>query len=259
LHLVFFRNGLSERYRLHGTSCGVFYSMSDNEDPDMTVKASFERHGFSVYYEDIGARRTIFDNYDALEHFRRVRDFAVVFSALGNWSPDDSADLTLYLEELHPRLFDILAAAARAYHRAETPEELAQAALSGRRFLEALADMLFPPRKQQLEGFDVGISKHRNRLRAYLKDAMIGRDVFDEQKYARLGAEVDRLFQLFNSGLHHNVNREAVGKSLRDLGYWTLEVVRLNPEAARRPYLAYGNEMKEFLLGALKGENSASS
>lgn len=68
LYLQFFRNNLIEKYRLTRTRCAIFYDMGHNEDPDICIKEAFEREGFEVEYEDQGARRTIFDNYDSLEH-----------------------------------------------------------------------------------------------------------------------------------------------------------------------------------------------
>ena len=75
LHLAFFRNSLIEFCRLEGNKCSFFYSMGENEDPDVALREIFEKNGYVVSYEDLGARRTIFDNYDTLEHFRRVGRF----------------------------------------------------------------------------------------------------------------------------------------------------------------------------------------
>lgn len=251
LHLIFFRNSLIELYRFSGKSAAIFYSMH-NEDPDLMEQEILEKQGFIVSHEDMGARRTIFDNYDELEHFRRVKDFAEVFNAFEGWTDDQSSDLTLYLEELHPRLFDILASAARTYRRAETTEDFAQAALSGRRFLEALADMLFPARKEMVDSFDVGKTKHKNRIWAYIKTAMSDQGVFNQDQFIKFGKEADRLFELFNSGLHHKPSRRKVQTALRDLALWTLRLVHLNPVKARRPYLAYGEIMHNFLIDAHK-------
>ena len=113
LHLRFFRNSLCEEYRIYGTRCSVFYEMGENEDPDIVVREAFKKYGFTVSYEDIGARRTIFDSYDTLEHFKRVEDFKRVFSKFDNLSADRVSDIALSLEELHPRLFDTFASAAR--------------------------------------------------------------------------------------------------------------------------------------------------
>jgi hypothetical protein len=198
LHLVFFRNTLIELCRLEGKRCSIFYPMGENEDPDLALRELFEENGYEVAYEDSGARRTIFDNYDSLEHFRRVEIFRHLITKLGGVTEDRASDLVLNLEELHPYLFDILFAAFDTFGRAETAEQLAQASLSGRRFLEHLADSLYPPTDEKFEGRKgqrtVRKTNYRNRLWAFVEATMdkIGR--FDEQKFVRLGQETDRLY-----------------------------------------------------------------
>lgn len=164
LHLQFFRNSLIEKYRLTGTSCAVFYDMGYNEDPDISVRETFQRYGFEVEYEDQGARRTIFDNYDSLDHFKRVESFKSFCSGLPGLDNDAASALAHSLEELHPKLFDAFAAAARTLERAETEEDYAQAALSGRRLLERTADSLFPPQELDWNGRKVGPAQHSTRI-----------------------------------------------------------------------------------------------
>jgi hypothetical protein len=139
LHLGFFRNSLIEECRLRGKHCSVFYDMGQNEDPDFVVRNCFEQHGFKVDYENIGARGTIFDNYDTLEHFKRVKDFKSVFSGFNDLGTDRVSDLAHSLEELHPKLFDVFASAARTLERAETEEDCGKlhflAAVCWRRWL----------------------------------------------------------------------------------------------------------------------------
>lgn len=125
LHLSLFRNSLIEAYRFRGLSCSVFYMMGENEDHDIVVKQAFEENGFKVSYENIGARRTIFDNYDSLEHFKRVASFKAFCSQLPELNSSQASDLAHSLEELHPKLFDAFAAAARTLERTETEEDLA--------------------------------------------------------------------------------------------------------------------------------------
>ena len=251
LHLRFFRNSLCERYRLNGRQCSLFYEMGDNEDPDLVVREIFEQYGFRVSYEDIGARHTIFDSYDTIEHFRRVDDFKVVFAGLSGLDADQTADLVLSLEELHPKLFDAFASAARALKRAETEDDLAQAALSGRRLLERTADYLFPPQKGLWKGRKIGQAEYKNRLWAYIERTMAEANISDTDISSRLGKEVDRLFELFNAGLHSDSTEEETKAAFRDLVTWLSRVIGLAPAAARRPYLAYEQGLRTFLQDAV--------
>lgn len=68
---------------------------------------------------------------------------------------------------IEPRLKDTLYAAPRTFERIEAAEDIAQVALSCRRSLEGLADALYPPRSEPVNGRDVGPNAYRNRLWAY--------------------------------------------------------------------------------------------
>ncbi|QYR53194.1 hypothetical protein [Lysobacter soyae] len=245
LHLQFFRNSLIEKYRLTGTRCAVFYDMGHNEDPDICIKDAFEHEGFEVEYEDQGARRTIFDNYDSLDHFKRVESFKAFCSRLPGLSNDDASALAHSLEELHPKLFDAFAAAARTLERAETEEDYAQASLSGRRLLERTADALFPPQELDWNGRKVGPAQYKNRLWAHIEKALSSTDSAAD-RLNTLGKEADRLSELFNSGLHAHQTRENVELAFRDLVIWLSAVIDINPSMARDPYQPYGSEIDSF-------------
>lgn len=241
LHLRLFRNSLIEKYRLTGRKCAVFYDKGLNEDLDMVEKDDFETHGFTVCYEDQGIRRTIFDNYDTLPHFKRVDSFKVFCATLPMLTADDASDLAHSLEELHPKLFDGFAAAARTLDRAETDEDCAQAALSGRRLLEQTADSLFPPRSIEWNGRKVGPAQYKNRLWAYVTEAVQASGTSSAGLISELGTEADRLVDLFNSGLHAKPTKEKVELAFRDLVIWLSVVINISPEMARDPYQPYSD------------------
>ena len=221
--------------------------MGNNEDPDIVIREAFENYGFSVTYEDIGARRTIFDNYDRIDHFRRIENFIRIFSSFDNLNTDIASDLTHSLEELHPKLFDSLFSAARAIQLAETEEDYAQAALSGRRLLEQIADYLFPPSNAKLDGRKVGAAQHKNRLWAYIKQIIKNEVNVDVDVLMKLGQEVDRLFVLFNKGLHSSTTQLKLETAFADLVIWLSNVIQLSPNEARKPYLAYQETLTEFI------------
>jgi hypothetical protein len=251
-HLVFFRNTLIDLCRLEGTKCSFFYSMGENEDPDIALRELFEANGYSVTYEDAGARRTIFDNYDSLEHFRRIEIFRRAVVTFAGVAEDAASDIVLNLEELQPYLFDILFAAVDALVRAETSEQLAQASLSGRRFLEHLADVLYPSTEGKFVGQKgeraVGKTNYRNRLWAFIETAMTKAGKFDERYFLKIGRETDRLCELFNSGLHHSPAKPKGVKALADLIVWTSELIEIDPVSARNPYAPYQEEIRQFAL-----------
>jgi hypothetical protein len=241
-HLALFRNSLWESYRLRGNRCSIFYEMGENEDPDVAVREIFEQYGFIVDYEDLGARRSVFDDYDTIDHFRRVEDFKRVFAGFDGLSSDLVSNLALTLEELHPKLFDVFASVARTLERAETEEDLAQVALSGRRLLERTADYLFPPRKNRWKGRNVDNAAYKNRLWAYIEQTMSEIGIVDSTLLPALDKEASRLVDLFNKGLHDALGRKKVEAAFRDLALWLTKVIELSPRHARRQYLAYEAE-----------------
>ena len=255
LHLSLFRNSLIEAYRFRGLSCSVFYMMEENEDPDISVKEAFERNGFSVHYENIGARRTIFDNFDSLEHFKRVASFKGFCSQLPELDSNHASDLAHSLEELHPKLFDAFAAAARTLERAETEEDFAQAALSGRRLLEKTANYLFPPQSEKWNNYEVGKPQYKNRLWAYIDRTLQKSPSQNPNTLDDLGKEMERLDKLFNSGLHAEPTKEKVELAFRDLVIWMSDLIDLDPTEANNPYLAYEDELDTFIRSALKLPN----
>jgi hypothetical protein len=246
LHLSFFRNSLCENYRLNGKHCSIFFSMGENEDPDINIKDCFKKHGFTVDHEDTGARRTIFDDFDSLEHFRRVEDFKCIFAGFNGFGEDRASDLILNLEEVHPKLFDAFASAARTLARAETEEDYAQAALSGRRLLERIADYLFPPRDEKWNGRKVGRAEYKNRLWAYIEQTVAASGKA-ESSLSIFGSEADRLVELFNAGLHASPTKTKVEAAFVSLATWLSDVIALSPASVRRPYLAYDDSLRGFI------------
>jgi len=205
-------------------------------------------------YEDAGARHTIFDSFDSFdtaEHFRRIGDFRRVFTGLHGLDDDAVSDIVYHLEELHPALFDAFASAARSLERAETPEDLAQAALSGRRLLEHLADHLFPPSEVGWRGRAVGPAQYRNRLWAYIEQICEQVPWLPADTLSRLGTKADELVELFNSGLHANPSKENVEDAFARLVQWISELIALSPERARKPYLAYEASIRSFMTDIL--------
>lgn len=251
LHLGFFRNSLCENYRLNGKHCSMFYSMGENADPDVSIQDCFKTHGFVVDHEDTGARGTIFDDFDSLEHFRRVEDFKTVFANFNGLDADRASDLILNLEELHPKLFDAFASAARTLARAETEEDCAQAALSGRRLLERIADYLFPPRDEKWNGRKVGRAEYKNRLWAYIEQAVTTSGT-TKSSLTKLGNEADRLVELFNAGLHASPTKAKVEAAFVSLVTWLSDVIAISPASVRRPYLAYDDSFRSFIEDVIR-------
>lgn len=260
LQLKHFRNSLLESYRLRGKYCSIYYYLGEDELPlDVAIQECFEQYGFSVDYEDLGCRRTYFDKYDSLKHFKRVEDFMRIFSKFKGLSVDQISNITLNIEEIHPKLFDAFAAAARSVKRSETEEDYAQIALTGRRLLEKIADYLFPPQKSKLNGRDVSENKFKNRLWAYIEQTLKESKAFDSNLLKNLGNEADRLFEVFNTGLHANTTRVKIKKEFVALIIWLSDIIALSPASVRKPYLAYEDKVRGFINKYLKKSDNHNS
>lgn len=247
-HLRFFRNAMVSKYRIEGRTCRIFYSMGEEEgERDVSEIDDMLEFGFTdVDWEDLGAHKTIFDDFDTLGHFERVATFKKIADA--SMPKDDTSELIMILEDLNPKLFDSLGAAAQALSRSKTSEDVAQAALSGRRYLEQLADVLFPPREAKYNNRKVGKLEYRNRLWAYISD----KKEADDDLVKDLGRAVDRLVEEFNAGLHSERTKKDIEKSLAGAGTLTVALLLLDPVSARKPYYAHQKRIDEFYEGLLE-------
>lgn len=200
----------------------------------------------AVTYEDIGARKTAFDRYTDPAHFQRIEYFQDIAATLDGTSEAMLSELALVIEEIHPELFDALNSAMRAIATAQTGEDLAHAALSGRRFLEALATYWYPPRDQPINGRKVGPAQYRNRLWAYLTEAAGPADPPVPGEVAALGSNLEELIDRLNAGVHATIGRARLEHTFSALLAWLAAAFRLNPNAAARPYLAYEPELMDY-------------
>lgn len=246
-HVVLFRNHIGTQYRLQGDTCRIFYTMGDKENsafPEDLVRV--RGYGFAdVDWENSGARGTIFDDYDTPEHFKQLQEFKEGLAPLLEGGADAASDLVFILEDLTPRLIWTLTAAHNALQRARNEEDVAQAAVSGRRFLEQLADALYPAKDQAVAGRDMSAPRYRNRIWAFLAEHATP-DVAQQ-----LGREVDRLDREFNAGLHSQRDRQRLEACLADLALVLWAILMVNPEAARKPYYAHQAKIMQFFKSAL--------
>ena len=214
----------------------------------------FRSLGFSeVEWEDNGARGTIFDNYDTLEHFEQIDDFiAEVAESLPD-GENQAFELTMILSDLNPKLFNTLGAAVRALKRIQNEEDIAQVGLSGRRYLEQLADALFQPRDEMFNGRKVTKEKYKNRLWAFIEESF-PEERDKDTRIKEIGEEVDRLIEIFNSVLHSDADIKKIKKAFGDLTILSIKLLTLQPVYKNDPYFAYELNIKNFLYKALERE-----
>lgn len=243
-HLALYRLRLPPHYRLEGTKLRSFYSMGSQDGCDLFDLEDMRRLGYTdTAFEDTGAGRTILDDFDTPRHFERVAAFRELLTQLLPGGEDDAYQFTMMLEDLSPKLFNALGAAAERLANAENEEEVAQVAISGRRYLEQLANALFPPTDTPRGKRKLDKPAYRNRLWAFAEDHL--RD--DPSRLSAIGKEVDRVVEELNAGLHADQPKERVARSISDAAVLTATLFALNPNAIRNGYLAYMDSLRAFV------------
>lgn len=243
-HLALYRLRLPPHYRIEGMKLRSFYSMGNQDGCDPSDLEDMQRLGYEdTAFEDTGAGRTILDDFDTPRHFERVAAFRKL---LTHWLPDGedaSYQLTMMLEDLSPKLFNALGAAAERLASADNEEEVAQVAVSGRRYMEQLADALFPPTDVPRGKRKLDKQAYRNRLWAFAEDHLQG----DSTRLSAIGKEVDRVIEELNAGLHADRPKDRVARSIADAALLTATLFALNPNAIRNGYLAYMDSLRAFV------------
>lgn len=91
------------------------------------------------------------------------------------------------------------------------PEEWSQALLSLRRMLKDLADTLYPPRDEEIEGHSLDDEHYINRLWQFVKERATGdRAAILASEVQYIGQRIDALYELACKGTHEAVSRQEV-------------------------------------------------
>jgi hypothetical protein len=208
VHWALYRLSLIPRYRYVDGEIRLFYREFEEregaETKDTGRAADLERLGFRVGWEDIGVRHTIFDSYESFERAARLADLE---GYLSEHLARMANEILVRTAALDPSLNDVLYEALEGFERIRTPEQIARVPFYCRRFLERLANALYPPRTEPVKGRSVGAEAYRNRLWAYVEDNLQG----DEQKLVLaqlqdVGNRIDRADKVANKGLHDQIS-----------------------------------------------------
>ncbi|MEL7662083.1 hypothetical protein [Acetobacterium wieringae] len=242
-HLVFYRNYIGEKYRVIGNSIKIFCPMGELEEYDVDDYRYLNEFGFTdISLEDSGAKHTIFDDYDTPEHFQQVDNFVSQTASCFPHGEEDVYELVMLLTDINPHLFNVLGSAVNAIKRIKHEEDVAQAALSGRRYLEQLADVLFEPSEKKHKDRKVRKADYKNRIWAFIDDS-----IADPAEVLVLGKQVDQLIDTFNAGVHGNLSGEQIIKAFADVAKLSLSLLTLQPIYAKDPYYAYKDRLFEFI------------
>ena len=243
-----YKQSLSPHYRYVDKELRIFYTMGEEDTRDDSLEAKWKQLPFqAVQWENLNARHTIFDAYEDFDHsVLLVRLNEILSSRLAQLAED----ILLRLGDLNPELQSILYAAFKAFYSVQTPEEISQVAISCRRFIEGLANTLYPAKKEQVKGRDVGPEAYRNRLWAYIEERL------DASKQTRdlvktglqdLGSRIDKIDTLANKGLHANITLLEIDRLLIALVTVAYDLLSLTPPPTEVPIEPHLPEFYKFI------------
>jgi hypothetical protein len=152
----------------------------------------------------------------------------------------------MLIEDLNPKLFNSLGAGVKVLQHAKNEEDYAQVALSARRYIEQLADVLFPARNEIYEGRKVGNAEYKNRIWAFISDSVPNNDSQKNEKVNLIGKELDRLINQTNAILHSAKEKEAVMNCFIDLAKLSILLLTLPSNGVRNSYYAFNENISDF-------------
>ncbi|QJT79709.1 hypothetical protein C0557_06295 [Kosakonia sp. MUSA4] len=226
--------------------------MGNDDEKDESEADELRALGFTtVNWEDSGAYRTLFDDYNTPEHFEQLLNVQDLLSTTLPGGDDEAEELVMMLEDLNPKLFDVLGAAVRTLNRAKNSEDFAQVGISARRYIEQLANTLFPPRNELYKGRKVDVAKFRNRIWAFISNVVPAAPE-QAKNIEILGKEIDRLIEETNALVHGSPKPQTAAEVFRDLAKITLLLLQLDPTRGRRPYQPFKEKLLEELRATYK-------
>lgn len=253
LHLLFFRNSIGEKYKIVGRTIRILCPMGELEDyGDAELKELIELGFLDADLEDSGAKLTIFDDYDSIDHFKRVDDFIKQISPYFDNGENDAYELCMLLNDINPKLFNSLGAAARTAKLVQNEEDVAQVAISGRRYLEQLADELFEPSEEEYNGHDVHKENYLNRIWAFI-ELSIKNNNGEEENIKIYGKKINRLVSIFNKSIHEESDLPEILEAFANLAKISLVLFTMQPIYSKDPYYAYTKKLDEFFTHIADG------
>ncbi len=244
----FYKRSLSPHYRYVDKELRIFYTMGEEDTRDDYLETKWKQLPFgAVQWENLNARHTVFDAYEDFRHsVLLVRLNEILSSRLAQLAED----ILLRIGDLNPKLPPILYAAFKAFYSVQTPEEISQVAISCRRFIEELANTLYPAKKEQVKGRDVDASAYRNRLWAYIEERLeASKQTRDLVKTGLkdLGSRIDKMDILANKGAHNNITLLEVDRLLIALVIVTYDLLSLTPPPVEVPIEPHLSEIYKFI------------
>lgn len=251
-HWDVFENAIGAAdFRVYGDELRVFcrgFEVAASDERDHLTFNHWKEVGIfsSVRWEDVGVAGSIFDQYYTYEHAGRVAELEDMLSGQLTFVLHE---VLMRASELDPDLMSRLHAAIKAFEHHDTAEQLAHVSLSCRRYIEKLADTLYPPRKERINGRDLGLDKYRNRLWAYISDRLDSGTAAAVclANFKDLGERIDALSRAANKGLHDAITASDVNRLLMTLLVVSHDLLTLETPGQRVSYEPYRENIAAIL------------
>ena len=162
-------------------------------------------------------------------------------------------DLLIRLREADPQLIEALHAAFDALDQHDSIEQQSHVALSSRRFLERLANVLYPPPDEPIGGRKLGKAEYRNRLWRYAEERI---EYDDRAKVAlaslqQVGGRIDALDKVANKGVHADVEAIEMHRLVMGVFLPAHDLLTLRAPDGRAAD-SYSEKLSREILGILK-------
>jgi hypothetical protein len=263
VHWDLYNQSLIPQYRYIDKELRIFYSSFDEdyeENKDSDLKAHWRRLPFkSIRWENLGARHTALDAYDSFKHAKRL---AALSDILSDHLLQLVDDVLLRTGDLDANLQNELYSALRTFSSAQTISDIAQVAISCRRFIESLADTLYTTfeDKEPLldsQGKPFKENPYLTKYYRYIKERL--GTLEKERKLVLVGLEdldgrIRRVNDLANKGLHHEVSSSDLNRLLLAMVIVIYDVISLAPPPMELPLKPHEGEFMK-LVDAVRDEH----
>ncbi|WP_143202445.1 hypothetical protein [Amycolatopsis sp. CB00013] len=236
LQWAFYMAVLPLRYRIHSGVVSLLYSMMD--DPEVagedlrdhdwkkTIARELAGSALSVDFASTGLEDTILDPRDSIQDANRAGRMERI---LGSAFSHVADEIYLRARQIDPGIIEIFDVALRTLEEHDSAEQLSQVALSCRRLLERLADALYPATDEVIDGRKMTQDRYISRLWQYVASRLTksNADVI-QVNLKDVGARIDKLYAVANSGLHGVAIAAAIHRLLINLTTLTFDLLVIN-------------------------------
>lgn len=243
-HEVLYLMNLPPVYYIYADTLTLLASpeAEQNDDYDTELIGELERilpsNGIdTVRVQSYGITGSVFDPYEANVDFAQT--VGRVERVLSSYTEGIITEITLRARESDPRLLEVLDAALQLLKREEERESMSQVALSCRRFLERLADVVYPANQDRVGGHKLGKEQYRNRLWAYV-EVQLG-PAGSDTALKEIGARIDLLDRIANKGVHGDIAIDEIHRLVLNLALLTHDLLKLTPPS-RQPSDSYQHD-----------------